>query len=195
MNDVANLTNVLLIAVAGGAILVFGFLASQRVIRTGNFRVWIGAALIAIPGLVLGWFVTQPSVGVQRAYGEISEAILGEEPPPSRPTRRVDRPQPVEREPVQGRNSQPSLSPSTEPEVVSPQGPPAPPPEPSESSSPPEPTSTETPSPSPSPTTSETPSPTPSETPTPTPSPTEQPESPPPPPEPAPIDDVRHGVG
>lgn len=196
MNDVANLTNVLLIAVAGGAILAFGFLASQRVIRTGNFRVWIGAALVAVPGLVLGWFVTQPSVGVQQAYGEISEAILGEEPAPSRPTRRVDRPQAVERDPVQGRSSQPSSSPTPEPVAEVPQGPSAPPPAPTEPPSTPAPSPTQPPSPTPSPSPSQTPSPSPTGSPSPSPSPSAQPESPPPPPEPAPlVGDVRHGSG
>jgi hypothetical protein len=183
-NDLTNLTNVLLIAVAGGAILAFGYLASQRVIRSGSYRVWAGAALVAIPGLLLGWMVTQPSLRVQEAYGEISQAILGEEPSPSQPTRTIDPPKAGGRGQVRGTSSAPSLSPTPDQPVAGgPTGGPAPPP--TNTSSPPEPTPTESPSPTPSTSPSPTPSPSPTVSPSPSPSPTPVEEAvgaPPPPP-------------
>jgi hypothetical protein len=191
-NDPTNLTNVLLIAVAGGAILAFGFLASQRVIRSASYRVWIGAALIAVPGLILGWMVTQPELGVRSAYGEISQAILGDEPTTTRAST-IERPHAAAPSPKQRTTSEPSSSPSSDPPVIVPTIQTAPPP--SDTTTSPSPSPSASPSPSPSGTPSETPSPTPSETPSPTPSASPAPdELPPPPPEP-PDDDVRHGLG
>jgi hypothetical protein len=191
-----DLTSVLLLAATGGAILAFGYLAGQRVTKTRNVKMWAGAALISIPGLLLGWMVTQPQLNVRATYGNLSEAILGEEEPvaetsTSKSPRPVSPPRASDRSGLRGGSSQPSagtrVEPSDEPQPAQPVPPVNPPPPTSE------PTPSETPSPTPSPTQSPSPTPSPTQSPSPTPSPTvepavepqPQPLPPPPPPEPS----------
>jgi hypothetical protein len=198
-DDLTGLTNVLLTAGAAGAVLAFAYLARQRMMRSDRTRLWVGAALVAVPGLLLGWAVTRPELGVTAAYGEFTEAILGTTPVVD--ARPAPRPPVARRTPASGveeatsdRSSDgPTSAPVVGGDTESPAPPGTTPPPPSAT---PSVTPTPTPSPSPSVTPTPTPSPSPSGTPSPTPTPSPSPGAdddegsprdeipPPPPPEP-----------
>ena len=199
-DNLTGLTNVLLTAGAAGAVLAFAYLAGQRMMRSDRVRLWVGAALVAIPGLLLGWAVTRPELGVTTAYGEFTEAILGSTTNPVVDARPAPRPV-VRRTHGSGVGAATAGRPSASPTAAVPaaQGETdSPPPDISPSPSPSE-TPSETPSPTPTPseTPSSTPTPSPSETPSPTPTqppspdadeegdPTRDEAPPPPPPEPS----------
>ena len=174
-DDLTGLTNVLLTAGAAGAVLAFAYLARQRIRHSDKVRLWVGAALVAIPGLLLGWVVTRPQLGVTAAYGEFTEAILGTTPvidarPAPRPV--VGRtPAPDVGGAAAGRPSDASTTAPVTQAAQSPQ-----PTDPTQTTSPSvtasvTPTTSPSPSPSDTPTPSTTPSPSGTPTPTPTPSP------------------------
>jgi hypothetical protein len=165
-----DLAYVVLTAAAAGAALAFAYLAGQRVMGSARFRVWAGAVLVAIPGVVLGWLLTQPELGVRSAYGGFTDAIFGTETPGAQSTpvsgSELARPRPMRDRPAE-------TVPFTKPSTTEPADPghpgsgPAPSPQPSVTPSPsptqtPSPTPTPTPSPSSTPTQSPSPSPSPS---------------------------------
>jgi len=168
-----DLAYVVLTAAAAGAALAFAYLAGHRVIGSAKLRVWAGAVLVAIPGVFLGWLLTQPELGVRSAYGGFTDAIFGAETPGAQSTpvsrNELARPRPM-RERPEGADA------STKPSDAVPLDPghpgtgPAPPPEPPVT---PTPSPTQTPSPTPTPTPS--PSPPPTQSPSPSPSPTTSP--------------------
>jgi hypothetical protein len=171
----SDLAYVVLTAAAAGAVLAFAYLAGQRVINSATLRVWAGAILVAIPGVFLGWLLTQAELGVRSAYGGFADAVFGPETPgvESEPVSRAELARP---RPKKETRERVDLTPSPTPTDVAlddqeqPGSGPAPthqPPPASPSPTSPTPTPTPTPSPTPSPT--QSPSPTPSPTPSPSP--------------------------
>jgi len=73
--DFADLANVLLTAAGAGLALACAYLVMKPAART--FRKWAGAALVAVPGLLLGLLLAQHQVGVRAAYGDLTQALLG----------------------------------------------------------------------------------------------------------------------
>ena len=169
----SDLAYVVLTAAATGAVLAFAYLAGQRVINSATLRVWTGAILVAIPGVFLGWLLTQPELGVRSAYGGFADAVFGPETPgvESDPvsTEELARPRP-KKETRERADLTPSPTDVTLDDQEQPGSGPAPthqPPPASPSPTSPTPTPTQTPSPTPTPT--QSPSPTPSPTPSPSP--------------------------
>jgi hypothetical protein len=62
----ADAAGVLLLATGGGVALACAYLAQQRAPRTT--RAWVAAILVAIPGLLFGWALAQPQLGIRSAY-------------------------------------------------------------------------------------------------------------------------------
>ncbi|HJR98565.1 MAG TPA: hypothetical protein VJ979_11730 [Actinomycetota bacterium] len=168
-----DLAYVVLTAAGAGAALAFAYLAGQRVMGSARFRVWAGAVLVAIPGVVLGWLLTQPELGVRSAYGGFTDAIFGTETPGAQSTpvsgSELARPRPIRRTRA-GADPSPTPSNTVRVDPEHPGTGPAPPPQPPVTETP-SPTQTPTPSPTPSPSTS----PSPTQSPSPTPSPTASP--------------------
>jgi outer membrane biosynthesis protein TonB len=178
--ELADLATTLLIAAGGGLALVCAYLVRKPAVRT--FRVWAGATLVAIPGLLLGVVLVHPELGVRAAYRGLTDALQepltlqAEIPAFPRPASAA-----VQSPEATAPTGVPSLAPSAGAPLSSST---ATPPDPDEtgtgSSTPPETTSpppspSPSPTPKPSPTTDPTPTPTPSETPSPTPTDSNQP--------------------
>ncbi len=169
----SDLAYVVMTAAAAGAALGFAYMAGQRVINSAKLRVWTGAILVAVPGVFLGWLLTQPELGVRSAYGGFADAVFGPETPgvESEPVSRAElarpRPKKETREQADLNPSPTSVVPDDQEQSGSGPAPTHQPPPASPSPTSPTPTPTPTPSPTPSPT--QSPSPTPSTTPTPSP--------------------------
>jgi outer membrane biosynthesis protein TonB len=186
--ELTDLVNVLLTAAGAGLALACGYLVMKPATRT--MKRWLGASLVAVPGLLLGVALAHPQLGVRSAYGGLTQALLGSTStldegfvvdPPAAGDRTSD-----EIGGSAGTQADPSLAPAAgvefsgspdaddPPAETAPGDPISTPPTDTPTSEPPPPTDTPTSEPPP-PTDSPSPSPTESETP-----------PPPPPPEPSP---------
>ncbi len=182
--DIADLANALLIAAGLGLAFACAYLVRRPAPRT--LRVWVGATLVAVPGLLFGLVASDSDLGVRAAYRNLTDVLqdpLIIEAEIIVPRPKVDTTGPPVDDEIQGT---PSLAPAVEETDPPSADGSADPDDPAPSPSPAPTTETETPPPSPSetppPSPSETPPPSPSETPPPSPS-----ETPPPPaPEPTP---------
>jgi hypothetical protein len=208
--ELTDLANVLLTAAGAGLALACGYLVMKPATRT--LKKWVGASLVALPGLLLGLMLAHPQLGVRSAYGGLTDALLGSSNPLEE-TFNVGRPAAGEDTSSEIGGSAGAAGPSVapdggtvittspdsveDPSVETVPGDPSSSTPPVVTTTPPPPTDTETPPPTdtetPPPTDTETPPPTDTETPPPTdtetpppPPPPSDPEPPPPPPEPSP---------
>ena len=197
--ELTDLANVLLTAAGAGLALACGYLVMKPATRT--LKKWVGASLVALPGLLLGLMLAHPQLGIRSAYGGLTDALLGSRNPLEE-TFDVARPAAGEDTSSEIGGSAddvgPSLAPNggtvittspdsgqespveTVPGDPSSSTPPSDtetPPPPSDAETLPPPSDTETPPPPPPPSDTETPPPPPD---------TETPPPPPPPPEPNP---------
>lgn len=69
----ADLANVLFIAAGLGSVFACAYLVRRPGPR--SLRVWAGAALVAVPGLLLGVAMTQPQMGMRAAYRGLTRAL------------------------------------------------------------------------------------------------------------------------
>ena len=77
--ELTDLANVLLTAAGAGLALACGYLVMKPATRT--LKKWVGASLVALPGLLLGLMLAHPQLGVRSAYGGLTEALLGSSNP------------------------------------------------------------------------------------------------------------------
>ena len=87
--ELTDLANVLLTAAGAGLALACGYLVMKPATRT--LKTWVGASLVALPGLLLGLMLADPQLGVRTAYGGLTDALLGSRNPLEE-TFNVDRP-------------------------------------------------------------------------------------------------------
>ena len=87
--ELTDLANVLLTAAGAGLALACGYLVMKPATRT--LKKWVGASLVALPGLLLGLMLAHPQLGVRSAYGGLTDALLGSSNPLEE-TFNVDRP-------------------------------------------------------------------------------------------------------
>lgn len=73
--ELTDLVNVLLTAAGAGLALACGYLVTKPATRT--MKRWLGASLVAVPGLLLGLLLAHPQLGVRSAYGGLTQALLG----------------------------------------------------------------------------------------------------------------------
>ena len=73
--ELTDLVNVLLTAAGAGLALACGYLVMKPATRTT--KRWLGASLVAVPGLLLGVALAHPQLGVRSAYGGLTQALLG----------------------------------------------------------------------------------------------------------------------
>jgi hypothetical protein len=71
----ADLANVLFIAVGLGSAFACAYLVRRPELAARSLRVWMGAALVAIPGLLLGVAMTQPQMGMRAAYRGLTRVL------------------------------------------------------------------------------------------------------------------------
>lgn len=186
----ADLANALFITAGLGLAFACAYLVRRPAPRTP--RVWLGAMLVAVPGLLIGLVASDSDLGVRAAYRNLTEVL--QDPLVIEAEIVVPRPKAAEPDaPVTGGTAgTPSPAPSVgttesgspaEPAEDQVEPEPVTSPAPTTDAEPPSPSPTEPP-PTPSP--SETPPPSPSDTPPPTPSDIPPPSTPPPPPPPPP---------
>jgi hypothetical protein len=185
----ADLANALFIAAGLGLAFACAYLVRRPAPRTP--RVWVGAMLVAVPGLLIGLVASDSDLGVRAAYRNLTE-VLQDPLVIEAEIVAVPRPKAADSDPpvAGGAEGTPTPAPSvgssdgesaeTAEDGVQPE--PVPSPAPTTDAETPPPSPSETPPPSPS----ETPPPSPSDTPPPTPSETPPP-PPPPPPTPSPV--------
>ncbi|MEX1263979.1 MAG: hypothetical protein WEE66_08615, partial [Actinomycetota bacterium] len=77
--ELTDLANVLLTAAGAGLALACGYLVMKPATRT--IKKWVGASLVALPGLLLGLMLAHPQLGVRSAYGGLTDALLGSSSP------------------------------------------------------------------------------------------------------------------
>ncbi|MGZ8580304.1 MAG: hypothetical protein ACXWW9_03395 [Actinomycetota bacterium] len=146
--DIADLANALLIAAGLGLAFACAYLVRRPAPRT--LRVWVGATLVAVPGLLFGLVASDSDLGVRAAYRNLTDVLqdpLIIEAEIIVPRPKVDTTGPPVDDEIQGT---PSLAPAAEATDAVPAEPSADGEDPAPSPSPAPTTETETPPPSPS---------------------------------------------